>query len=147
MPDEQRELVPPSRRPLKARPLYGGALLIAMEGLRCVAGLFLLGAVYGFVRGFWRLLMFFAGIVSLGTAVIGSDFGARLGAATGAALVPLLFGTIGSVCLVAAKRIHARLAPRPDEPSAPVIYLRSFTADSDLSRRPRVPGRLFPVAD
>ena len=118
--------------------------MLAPVALRCVAAFFILAAFSGFVRGIWRSLVFFAGSLHVGQAGIESPtFGYELGRAVGPLLAALLFGTIGSSCLILAKRFSARPRATHDAPHASVLYLRSFTADEDLSRRPRMLGHLL----
>jgi hypothetical protein len=114
--------------------------------LWCVGAFFAATAFYGFVTGFWRLLIFFGGISYYGMPAVEMDtFGEQLGRATAALFGPVLFGTIAGVCFTAARRLNAwrALARRTENFRAPVVYLRSFTTDKHLSRRPRAIGRLL----
>jgi hypothetical protein len=62
--------------------------------------------------------------------------------------VPFLSGAIGGICLVASKRLRARLdlAKKIDDVRAPVIYLRSFQIDKKFARRPWAIGRVVSVS-
>jgi hypothetical protein len=147
MTAEQPELVPGgSRHPSEARSVHPWLLVPALVALWCVGGFFIAAAFYGFVTGFWQLLVFFGGILHYGMAAVAAEsFANQLGRATAALFAPIFFGTVGSLCVVAAKRIGAGLARarERDDTRAPVIYLRSFTVDKPLSRRPRALGRVF----
>jgi len=115
-------------------------------GVRCIAGLFILLAVTSYVRGFWRLFLFFGGIVFYGPVTVElENFDNQLGQATHALIGPLLYGAAGGLCLAAAKRVHARLklGTETEGWQAPVVYLRSFRIDKRLSRRPMAIGRVF----
>src|SRR5215203_1582535 len=145
MTAEEPELEPDgSRQPSK--PVHPLVLVPAVVALWCVGAFFISTAFYGFVTGFGELLAFFGGILHYGReAVAAEGFANQLGQAMAALLGPILFGTIGSVCVVAAKRIGAALrrARHRHDTRAPVVYLRSFTVDRHLSRRPFALGRVF----
>jgi hypothetical protein len=129
-----------------ARRVRSRLLVAAMLGLRCVAALFILLAIYSFSRGLWRLFVFFGGILFYGPVTVQSDsFSRQLGEATYHLIGPLLWGTGGGLCLAVAKRMRARLnlASQAEDVRAPVVYLRSFQVDKRLSRRPLAIGRVL----
>jgi hypothetical protein len=121
-------------------------LVAALLALRCVAALFILLAVYSFARGLWRLFAFLAGILFYGPAALQSDsFSRQFGEAVYHLIGPALWGAVGGLCLVIARRLRARLdlARQADDERAPVVYLRSFDVDRRLSRRPLAIGRVL----
>jgi hypothetical protein len=110
-------------------------VVVAMVGLYCVAGYFILYAIYGFVVGLWHLL------VSLSRTLAYGDLAyepSQQGEAIGELLGSFLIGAVGGLCCVAAKRLSALrdLANKTDDVRAPVLYLRSFHVDKSLARRP-----------
>ena len=67
-------------------------LVAAMLGLWCIAAFCILLAVHAFVRGLWRLFVFFGGILFYGQVAVELDsFSRQLGEAT--------FHLIGLSCL------------------------------------------------
>ncbi len=121
-------------------------LVAALLALRCVAALSILLAVSSLVRGFWRLFLFLAGLLYYGPVAMESDnFDRQLGEATYHLIGPLMWGAVGGLCLVVARRLRARLdlAEQADDERAPVVYLRSFDVDRRLSRRPLAIGRVL----
>ena len=66
-------------------------LVAALLALRCVAALFILFAVASLVRGFWRLFIFFGGLLFYGQVTVESDsFPRQLGEATYHLIGPLM---------------------------------------------------------
>jgi hypothetical protein len=121
-------------------------LVAAMLALQCIAALFVLLAVYSFVRGLWRLFVFFGGMLFYGSVTVDLEsFPRHLGEATFHLIGPLIFGAVGGLCLVATKRLRARLnlTNQAEDVRAPVVYLRSFHVDKRLSRRPLAIGRVI----
>jgi hypothetical protein len=117
-----------------------------MLGLWCIAAFFILTAAYSFVRGLWHLFVFLGLALFYGPVTVELDnFPRQLGEATFHLIGPLLFGALGGLCLVAAKRMRARLklAEQVEDVRAPVVYLRSFQVDKRLSRRPLAIGRVI----
>ena len=147
MTREQGEAAGDAAREAYAPRLVQLLLIIpAVVALWLVAAFSIAAAFYGFVRGLWLLLVFLGGMILYGaTAVEAESFSRQLGRAVAAVIAPVLFGAIGSVCVIGARRLGARLTLRRHhaDAHAPVVYLRSFNADTDLSRRPRAFGRLF----
>jgi hypothetical protein len=128
------------------RRTHSTLLVAALLALRCIAALFILLAVYSLVRGFWRLFIFFGGLLFYGPVTVESEsFPRQLGEATYHLIGPLMFGAVGGLCLVIARRLRARLdlAEQADDERAPVVYLRSFGVDRRLSRRPLAIGRVL----
>lgn len=147
MADDRRDLIvsAPGEHP-KARSIQGWALVPAIVALSCIGAFFIAAAFYGFITGFWQLLLFFDGILYYGTvALVMDSFPEQLGRATAALVAPVLFGTIGAFLMVVVRRMSVRLklARQRDDLRAPVVYLRSFRTDSRLSHRPRAIGRMF----
>jgi hypothetical protein len=109
-------------------------MVLAEVGLYCVAGFFILGAIYGFIVGLWHLFLSLS--VSLAYGDLASD-PRQQGNAMGELLGSFLFGAVGGLCCVGAKRLGVLrdLANKTDDVRAPVIYLRSFHLDKRFARR------------
>jgi hypothetical protein len=97
-----------------------------------------------FVEALWRCLNYSR---SLMWGVVVQDLDEFVEGLVGvifALIEPFLFGTIGALCWVTAKRLSARLnLAKADDVRAPVIYLRSFQVDKGLARRPMAIGRVI----
>ena len=148
MSDKQSEQpIREVRRPATARgcvrslPL-GGVIL----GLYSLGAFFICVSAYGFFVGLWHLVVYFSGIISYGDLALGDP--RRQGGVTADLVGPFLYGALGGLCWVAAKRFRARLnlANKADDVRAPVIYLRSFQMDKHFARRPLAIGRVVSLS-
>jgi len=124
---------------MAARALLFSALWI----LRALGGLVALLVVFSAVRGLAYLVVFTTGTVLCGPAGL-DNFARQAGRATYSLFGPLMWGALAATLLTAARRIHLKLdvVQRKGDHRPPVVYLRSFTADRRLSRRPLAIGRV-----
>jgi hypothetical protein len=134
------------RRPATARQRVRSLLSrVAMLGLYSIGAFFICLAAWGFFVGLRRLVIFFGRIISYGDLALNPEgVGAALADLTG----PFLFGAIGGLCWVAAKRFRVRLnlTNKADDVRTPVIYLRSFQMDKHFARRPLALWRVVSVS-
>ena len=95
------------------------------------------------IRDSAYLVVFTTGTLLCGPAGL-ENFDRQAGRATYSLIGPLLWGALAATLLSAARRVHLKLdvAQRVTDRRPPVVYLRSFTADKRLSRRPLALGRL-----
>jgi hypothetical protein len=124
---------------MAARALLHSALWI----LRALGGFAVLLVVTSLVRGSANLVVFTTGTLLCGPAGL-ENFDRRAGQATYSLVGPLMWGALAATLLTVARRIHLKLdvVQRKADHRPPVVYLRSFTADKRLSRRPLSVGRL-----
>ena len=124
---------------MAARALLRSALWI----LRALGGFAVLLVVSSVVRGLAYLVVFTTGTLLCGPGGL-ENFDRQAGRATYSLFGPLMWGALAATLLTAARRVHLKLdvVQRKADRRPPVVYLRSFTADKRLSRRPLAIGRV-----
>lgn len=118
-------------------------LLSALWILRALVGFAALLVVFSLVRDLAFLVVFTTETILCGPAGL-ENFDRLAGRATYSLIGPLMWGALAATLLSVARRIHLKVdvAQREADRRPPVVYLRSFTADKRLSRRPLAFGRL-----